>query len=235
MQASAQASQQSLWLHQLRRAVLTSQDGVLHYSVLDGAWSALYGMPFRQAVGWAPAAALSFACTAGVVAPVHGQSEFFTATVTPAHIEQLVKLSVAAVIGGSDDQQLQQHVTYEAVCRELDVWLGHRSLPSLRLPPAGHTPCLMVLQQRLARISTTIAAYTAIRSLRTFHELQRELCRQEGVAAYVELGLGPLTQHPLVVADIGWGPRNTPRPAPVWGSLTVRFVIMQLVCCCTQY
>jgi hypothetical protein len=205
-----QPQQQPLWLHQLRRVVLNSPDGLLHFTALDTAWTALYGTPFTQATGWTAAAALNHACAAGVLAPAHAlqRPDLLTATVTSQHVEQLVQLAVG------QQSNANQHVTFEAVLHELDVWLAHRSLASLGLPPVEQTPCLVALRQRLARIHNTVTAFFAVHCIRTYHDLQQQLCQQEHVASYDNLGLGPLHAHPLVAASFVWGPRNQPRSVP---------------------
>ncbi|CAM0876996.1 unnamed protein product [Alopecurus aequalis] len=48
------------------------------------------------------------------------------------------------------------------------------------------------------KVNTFIHCYVAARKIVSVHDLEVEICKNEGVAQFEELGLGPFLQHPLV-------------------------------------
>ncbi|GJM96964.1 hypothetical protein PR202_ga13848 [Eleusine coracana subsp. coracana] len=51
----------------------------------------------------------------------------------------------------------------------------------------------------ICQVNTFIHCYVAARKIVTVHDLEVEICKNEGVEKFEELGLGPFLQHPLVV------------------------------------
>eukprot|EP00198_Chlamydomonas_reinhardtii_P012034 XP_001701371.1 predicted protein [Chlamydomonas reinhardtii] len=89
------------------------------------------------------------------------------------------------------------HVSYEAVCAGVRYWLGGQGVEELR-PPLEPPPSLQRLRQLDRRVGATMEAYCAARCVVTLWELERHVCASEGVEAFGELRLGPLTAHPVV-------------------------------------
>lgn len=69
----------------------------------------------------------------------------------------------------------------------------------------------------ICQVNTFIHCYVAARKIITVHDLEVEICKNEGIEKFEELGLGPFLQHPLVVhyfsvsADLSMVPKLSSR------------------------
>lgn len=50
----------------------------------------------------------------------------------------------------------------------------------------------------VCQVNTFIHCYVAARKIVSIHDLEVEICKNEGIGQFEELGLGPFLQHPLV-------------------------------------
>jgi hypothetical protein len=51
----------------------------------------------------------------------------------------------------------------------------------------------------ICQVNALIHCYVAARRIVTVYDLEAEVCKNEGIGKFEELGLGPFLQHPLVI------------------------------------
>ncbi|KAJ7565191.1 hypothetical protein O6H91_02G052100 [Diphasiastrum complanatum] len=89
-------------------------------------------------------------------------------------------------------------VTLKKVMQGMLAAIGSASLESIGIR-VQDVPCLRQLSSIEAKVNASIQAYVAGRKISTLHDMICEICKDEGVKEFEELGLGPPLSHPLVI------------------------------------